>query len=30
LMEKARCIQNNPVKRWPEIEDYEWAGFGEL
>lgn len=29
LTEKARYILNNPVKRWPEIEEYEWVGFEE-
>jgi putative transposase len=27
LNEKARYILNNPFKRWPEIEKYEWVGF---
>ncbi|MEE8434528.1 MAG: transposase [bacterium] len=23
--EKARYIMNNPIKRWPEIEEYKWV-----
>jgi putative transposase len=29
LMEKARYILNNPFARWPELDEYEWVGFGE-
>ncbi len=25
FVEKAQYILNNPAKRWPEIEDYEWV-----
>lgn len=25
--EKAAYILNNPLKRWPEWEDYPWVGF---
>jgi hypothetical protein len=25
FVEKAQYILNNPVKRWQEIEDYEWV-----
>jgi leucyl-tRNA synthetase len=25
--EKANYIAQNPFKRWPELESYEWAGF---
>jgi putative transposase len=28
LMEKAQYILGNPVKRWPDTEDYPWLGFG--
>jgi adenine-specific DNA methylase/REP element-mobilizing transposase RayT len=27
LQEKAQYIQDNPLKRWPEIRDYPWVGF---
>jgi hypothetical protein len=27
LLEKAQYIKNNPLKRWPEINDYAWVGF---
>jgi REP element-mobilizing transposase RayT len=26
LIQKAEYILGNPVKRWPETEDYPWAG----
>ncbi len=26
LLQKTEYILGNPVKRWPEIEDYRWAG----
>ena len=29
LIEKASYILNNPVKRWPEMEEYEWVCVGE-
>jgi putative DNA methylase len=29
LIEKASYILNNPVKRWPEIKEYEWVGVEE-
>ncbi len=25
FLEKAQYILNNPAKKWPEIEDYEWV-----
>ncbi len=25
FFEKARYIMNNPIKRWPEIEEYKWV-----
>jgi len=28
LIEKAEYILGNPVKRWPEIQQYAWVGFG--
>ncbi len=27
FLEKAQYILDNPFKRWPELQDYEWAGF---
>ena len=27
LLEKLIYIQNNPLNRWPEIEEYEWVWF---
>ncbi len=29
LIEKAQYILGNPFKRWPEAEDYPWAGYGQ-
>ncbi|MBI4962950.1 MAG: transposase [Desulfomonile tiedjei] len=28
LMEKAEYILGNPLKRWPDIEEYPWSWFG--
>jgi putative transposase len=28
LKEKATYIMNIPSKRWPEIQDYKWVGYG--
>jgi putative transposase len=28
LIQKAEYILGNPVKRWPEIDQYPWAGYG--
>ncbi|MBI4964160.1 MAG: transposase [Desulfomonile tiedjei] len=28
LIEKAQYILNNPLKRWPSIQEYPWVGFG--
>jgi REP element-mobilizing transposase RayT len=28
LRQKAQYILGNPLKRWPSIEEYPWAGFG--
>ena len=28
LIEKARYILGNSVKRWPEVEEYQWVGYG--
>jgi putative transposase len=25
--EKAQYIVNNPLKRWPEVENYQWGGW---
>jgi len=27
FMQKAEYIVNNPQKRWPDIEHYEWVGW---
>jgi len=26
FLEKARYILNNPMKRWPRLQDYRWVG----
>ncbi len=26
--QKAEYILNNPVKRWPSMQEYAWVGFG--
>ena len=26
FLDKAQYILNNPLKRWPEVEDYPWVG----
>ena len=28
LIEKAKYILGNPIKRWPEIQEYPWLGCG--
>jgi putative transposase len=28
LMQKAQYILGNPLKRWPEVEEYPWVGCG--
>ncbi len=30
FLEKAQYILNNPLKRWPDLSDYPWAGVGRL
>ena len=27
FLEKAEYIFNNPIKRWPELENYRWLGW---
>jgi len=28
LIEKANYILNNPLRRWPELDEYAWVGHG--
>jgi REP element-mobilizing transposase RayT len=28
FMQKANYIGGNPLKRWPDVQDYPWMGFG--
>jgi putative transposase len=28
LLQKAQYVLNNPVKRWPSLEEYPWVGLG--
>jgi REP element-mobilizing transposase RayT len=28
LLEKIEYVLGNPIKRWPGIQDYRWAGYG--
>lgn len=28
--QKEQYILGNPFKRWPDLEEYPWVGFGEL
>ncbi len=28
LMQKAHYILGNPLKRWPDLQGYQWMGFG--
>jgi len=27
LMEKCEYVLTNPIRRWPEVRDYKWAGM---
>jgi len=29
LVEKANYILGNPLKRWPDLREYRWIGFGQ-
>jgi len=30
FLEKAQYILNNPVKRWPDLQEYSWVGFQDM
>ncbi len=30
MTEKGNYILGNPIKRWPEIKDYQWAELGKI
>ena len=30
LVEKVNYVLDNPWRRWPDIEEYEWVGYGFL